>query len=103
MSRRRIASAGLLAPLVASLLILGIVATELPELVSLVDDTSNDFVVRNASHKECAPAFTSPSHSFLQPEINHFRFDARQERATSFVVAELDPSELFLLHSVLRR
>jgi hypothetical protein len=103
MASRRIASAGLLAPLVASLLILGIVAIELPELVSLVDDTSNDFVARNASHGECAPACTSPSHSFLHPEIDHFRFDERQERATSFVVDEVGPSELILLHSVLRR
>ena len=102
MASRRI-SAGLLAPLVASLLILGIVAAELPELVSLVDDTSNDFVVRKASHAECTPTVTTPTHDLFTFEVRPFESGARHECATGFLVSEAVPAELFLLHSVLRR
>jgi hypothetical protein len=103
MSMRRIISAGFMAPLVASLLILGIVAVELPELVSLVDDTSNDFVVRKAGHGENASTVTAPTHSLLTLEAKYFGCAGRHEYAPDFVVAEVVASELFLLHSVLRR
>jgi hypothetical protein len=103
MSRRRIMSAGLLAPLVASLLILGIFAAELPELVSLVDDTSNDFVVRKATHGENPSTTTAPSHGLLTFEAKYFGGDARHECADGFIAVAVGSSELFLLNSVLRR
>jgi len=103
MFRRRIISAGFLAPLVASLLILGIVAAELPELLSLVDDTSNDFVVRKAGHGESTSTVTAPSHSLFAVEAIHFGRNTDHEGIAGFVLAEAVTSELFLLHSVLRR
>jgi hypothetical protein len=102
LSSRRHTTARLFVSLLASLLILGVVAAELPELFSLVDDTSNDFVVRKASHGD-APTVNAPSHSSHQPGIRHILSDARDECAAGFVVAQPVPSELFLLHSVLRR
>jgi hypothetical protein len=88
--------------IVASLLILGVVTAELPELLSLIDDTTNDFVVRKAGHGE-TQTLTAPSHSDLRSEIAPFAWDGRDEGATSAVVAPLTLTELFLLHSVLRR
>jgi len=102
LSSRRHATARLFVSLLASLLILGVVAAELPELFSLVDDTSNDFVVRKASHGD-APTLTAPSDSSHQPGIRHIVCDAHDEYAAGFVVVQAAPSELFLLHSVLRR
>jgi hypothetical protein len=103
MSRRRITLAGLLAPLVASLLILGVVAVELPELVSLVDDTTNDFVVRKGGHTESTLTVTAPSQNLGSFQGKHFAPEAHQECAAGFVVPLVGSSELFLLHSVLRR
>ena len=95
-------AARLLVSVLASLLVLGVVAAELPELMSLADDTSNDFVIRKASHGN-APSVAAPTHSFHQAATKPFVRDARNECAGSVVVAEVDSSELFLLHSVLRR
>ena len=102
MSSRRHAKSRLLVSLVASLLILGVVAAELPELLSLVDDTSNDFVVRKATRGD-APYLTASSHSALRFEIKPLTCDARDECTVGFVLAQAAPSGLFLLHSVLRR
>ena len=102
MSSRRHATARLLISVVATLLLLGVVAAEFPELLSLVDDTTNDFVVRKAGHGD-APTLTAPSHSVPRSEIKPFSGDALGESASGFVFAEAAPSELFLLHSVLRR
>jgi hypothetical protein len=103
MSKRRLTTFGLLAPLVASLLILGMVAAELPELLSLVDDTSNDFVVQNASHGSSTSTAVASSHCGLTLEAKNYGPEARQEGAAGFVPTEVVTSELFLLYSVLRR
>jgi len=89
--------------MVASLLILGILAAELPELLSLVDNTSNDFVIRKVGRAEYAPPLTAASYISLLPEMKHFGRAACAYGAADFVGAEAISSDLFVLHSVLRR
>jgi hypothetical protein len=91
----------LLLCVVASLLLIGIVAAEFPEFLTLVDDTSNDFVVRKADNGTCAA--TLASQAFSRPELKYFDCDRCDESVINFVVAEPGSSELFLMHSVLRR
>jgi len=98
----QLSSTSLLVAVVACLLILGIVVGELPELVSLADNTSNDFVIRKAGRAECAPTLTVANHSSFLPEMKQFVRDTAHCAATS-VGAELISSDLVLLHSVLRR
>jgi hypothetical protein len=88
--------------LLASLLILGVVAAELPELLSLVDDTTNDFVVRKAGHGD-THTLNTQSHSVVGSGITPLRREGCGARAAGAIMAVAGPTELFLLHSVLRR
>lgn len=103
MSRRRHTSARLLIAVLASLLILGIFSAELPELLSLLDNTSNDFVVRKVSRGECAPRLTMASHGSVLLVMANSGGSRHADFAAAFVGAEVISSELFVLHSVLRR
>ena len=47
---------------VACLLLCGIISAEIPELLSLTDDTSNDFTIRKAGSAECAATFSAAAH-----------------------------------------
>ena len=103
MSNRRHNRAGLLVPILMGLLILGIVGAELPELLSLVDNTSNDFVVRKIGQGAGTARLAIAVHASALPDTRHFLGDTSANRLATFVGRELISSELFLLHSVLRR
>jgi hypothetical protein len=103
MSRPRLTSARILFPVVASLLVLGIVGAELPELFSLVDNTSNDFMVRKVSRAEGARPFAAASHGSLLPDTRNLGCGTRTYGAAAVLGTGLVSFELFRLHSVLRR
>jgi len=100
---RRLASAGILLSVVASLLVLGIVAAEVPELLSLVDNTSNDFMVRKIGHAECARPLTAASHGSLLPDLKNFACETSAFCTATVGGAESISFDLLALHSVLRR
>ena len=100
---RRLASAGILLSVVASLLVLGIVAAEVPELLSLVDNTSNDFMVRKIARAECARPLTATSYGSLLPDSRNLACETRAFTAATVVGAELSSFDLLVLHSILRR
>ena len=103
MSRRRLTSARILFPVVASLLLLGIVGAELPELLSLVDNTSNDFMVRKVGRAENARPFAAASHGSLLPDARNLGCGTRTHGRAAVLGTELVSFDLFALHSVLRR
>jgi len=85
------------------LVLCGIVAAELPELLSLTDDTTNDFSLRNTN------ILVSPvrldAHrpvAIVDPDANPAGSRFFLLRPNLFNPAALTPSELFLLYSVLR-
>ncbi len=92
----------LLASLVC-LLLCGIVASEFPELLTLTDNTSNDFTVRNTSTaglralpEAQRPVRIADINSTVPAAILlHSRLIALEKSAPV-------PSELFILHSILR-
>ena len=100
---RRPASAGIFLSVVASLLLLGIVAAEVPELLSLVDNTSNDFMVRKIARAECARPLTAASHGSLLLDSRNLACETRAFSAATVVGARLIFFDLLALHSTLRR
>jgi len=103
MSSRRLTSARILLPVVASLLILGIVGAEIPELLSLVDNTFNDFMVRKVGRAECARPLAPASPSSLLPDTRNLGCGTRTHGLATVVGAESVSFDLVVLHSVLRR
>ena len=103
MSRRRLTSARILFAVAASLLVLGIVGAELPELLSLVDNTSNDFMLRKVGRAEGARPFAAASHGSLLPDTRNLGCGTRSYGRAAVLGAELVSFDLFVLHSVLRR
>jgi hypothetical protein len=102
MERKRISIGKILAPAVLCLLLCGIVAGEFPELLSLADNTANDFTVRSA-HSVVPPVRLSASKN-----IRIANKDSAP--ATNLLFSPLSPFkkaqlilEVFVLHSVLRR
>jgi hypothetical protein len=93
---------GLLAPIIASLLILGVVGAELPELLLLVDNTSNDFVLQKTGRGGGTPRLAVTTNVILPLNTNCFgRCSFHCDAADIFRTA-LISSEIFLLHSALR-
>jgi len=88
--------------LVVCSLLCGIVSAELPELLSLTDNTSNDFTIRKANAREYTPRLSTRIHESPLYAKN-FECSARTRFEPTFVGAERISSNLFVLHSVLRR
>jgi hypothetical protein len=103
MSSRRRTSTRIVFPLLASLLVLGIVGAELPELLSLADNTSNDFMVRKVGRAECARPLTAASHGSLLPDTKNCGCGMSSFRAAAVFRAESVSFDLLALNSVLRR
>jgi hypothetical protein len=84
-----------------SLLCCAIVASELPELVSLTDNTANDFTMRSAD------SLVSLLHSVIDVRKPAIEFDNSSRdwlfgRLGTPEKTEFAPSLLFILYSVLR-
>lgn len=93
---------GLLCPIVASLLILGAVGAELPELLSLVDNTSNDFVIQKTCSVGTSPRLAVALHVIFPLHTKCLGCRAFDCDSANIFRAAVVSSEVFLLHSVLR-
>ena len=102
MATRRHGCTRLLAPIIASLLVLGAVGAELPELLSLVDNTSTDFVIQKISRVGTTPRLTATTHAILPPDPNFFGCRTSDYGAATVLAIAAISSELSLLYSVLR-
>ena len=86
-----------------SILLCGIVASEFPELLSLTDNTANDFTI-GRTNTEGLHALPDARGPVRIAEVNSsIPADALiHSRLIPFEKAAPVPSELFILHSVLR-
>jgi hypothetical protein len=103
MSRGRTNISKILLPGLVFLLLCGIVAGEFPELLSLSDNTANDFTVRRTD-SVVSPAFLGASTHVRKADINSSTCtpELHFSRVSPFEKAELIPSAAFTVHSVLR-
>jgi len=88
---------------VICVLLCGIVSAELPELLSLTDNTSNDFTIRKASGRECSSTLSAAIHNSVPLDTRDPECGSRTHCAFALVAPETVSSDLFVLHSVLRR
>jgi len=84
-------------------LLCGIVSAELPELLSLTDNTSNDFTIRKARSPEPTSTLSATIHQSGPLDTKNFACGSRTHCAPTLVAAETATDSLFVLHSVLRR
>lgn len=103
MFRRGSTSAKLLVAVAASVFLLGIVATELPELLTLSDNTSNDFAMRKAGSAECASMLSTANHRPMSLNMKDSEYGTDIRCAPALEDPKPASSDLFFLHSVLRR
>ncbi len=94
---------GILASALVFLLLCGIVAAEFPELLSLTDDTANDFTARRAD-SVVSPTLVHASRHVRKADIDSYTYAPELffSRVSPFDKAESVPSGAFILHSVLR-
>jgi len=102
MFRRRSTSAKLLIAVAASVFLLGIIATEIPELLALSDNTSNDFAMRKVGATEFASILRAANQRLLPLNMTGPEYGTEIRRAPIFEDSKPASSDLFFLHSVLR-
>src|SRR5215470_309078 len=102
MRARRSSSASVLVSLVSCLVLCSMVFAETPELLSLTDNTSNDFSVSKYHSPEGVRLLSTPVLSVMKLSLGGVWHDSSE-----LLAAEDNSSptysELFILHSVLRR
>ena len=99
MSAHRTTLHQLLIVFVACVLFCAVLSAEVPELLSLTDNASNDFTIHKTSTRELAQALNAAIDTHILRHAEQF------ERATCASLppnTEPSSSSLFLLHSVLR-
>lgn len=102
MFRRGSTSVKFLVAVAACVFLLGIVATELPELLTLSDNTSNDFSMRKAGVVEFATTLSTANQNPLTLTEIRAECGADIRRAPVFEDPKPASSDLFFLNSVLR-
>ena len=93
----------MLITITVSALFCGIVTAELPELLSLEDNTSNDFAMCKAGSAECGSTLSAVNHGPIRLNVEDSECGTGIRRAASFGGTKPKSSDLFVLHSVLRR
>jgi hypothetical protein len=94
--------ARLLFPAAVCLLLCGIVSAELPECLSLKDDTSNDFTVRKAASAVNIPLLNAAKQWPIQFHVEREKLSAAEPCTSTLADALSIPAMVFILHSVLR-
>ena len=94
-------SVKILLAITVSMLLCGIVATELPELLSLADNALNDFAIRKALNAERSSMLSAANYRPILPNLKGSEYATFIGGAAIF--AKPKSSDLFLLHYVLRR
>lgn len=88
---------------IAFLLLCGLVTAEIPELISLTDNPSNDFMIRKASGRERATLLSLAIPKFFLLDTHKSGCEARACRLFSLNLNGTIPSDSPELQSVLRR
>jgi hypothetical protein len=101
MSRRVIVVRTLVTAL-ASVLVCGIVVAELPELLSLTDNTSNDFTIRKPNSSVSPVLQSAKNVRKATTDLNDSSHGSFVLHQGTFEKAELVPTFLLYLHSILR-
>jgi hypothetical protein len=101
MSRRDIV-VNTFATAIVSLLLCGIIAAELPELLSLTDNTSNDFTISKVSSSRLPCTQSVQNVQKAAMDLNNPSHGSLFVHLGPFVKARLIPALLFILHSILR-
>ena len=92
----------LLLSLTVCLLLSAILTAELPELLTLSDNTSNDFTGRKAGSRECIGTLDFAVHKSVSSDAMNFRYDAQTDSASLLANAGPNSYGLSVLYSVLR-
>lgn len=92
----------LLLCLVVCLLLTAVISAELPELLTLSDNTSNDFTGRKAGSRECVGTLDFAVHNSVSSNAMNFRYDAQTDSASLLANPGPNSYDLSVLHSVLR-
>jgi hypothetical protein len=103
MFRRGSTSAKFLVAVAASVFLLGIVATELPELLTLSDNTSNDFAMRKTGSAEYASMLSTANHRPMPVHMKDSEYGTDIRYAPALEDLKPASSDVSFLHSVLRR
>jgi hypothetical protein len=90
----------MLVPVIAGMLLCCMVASELPELLSLTDNASNDFSIRTS---DSAPILSVANQTPIPVDMMDSESGTHPCRAGIFGRAKPSSSESFDLHPVLRR
>jgi hypothetical protein len=103
MARGRTNIGKILVPALVFLLLCGIVGAEFPELLSLTDNTANDFTLRSTNSVVSPIRLDTSSHlRATDIESNTPAPGLLFSRLRSFEKAALVPSAAFILHPALR-
>jgi hypothetical protein len=103
MSRKRRILAKLLFSAIACVLVCGVFASEIPEEITLTNNTSNDFVLRSPTILKSPQALGS-----ARPDAGFFQSSPAPDSSVQFSAFVFDDptpaaQSLFILHSALRR
>ena len=93
----------LLLSLAVCLLLCGIASAEIPELLSLIDNSSNDFTISKAGRQQCTPTLSEGTSNSVPPAAQNFECGAHPHCSPIVVGAETISSDLFVLHRDFRR
>jgi hypothetical protein len=93
----------LLLSLAVCFLLCAIASAEIPELLSLIDNTSNDFTISKAGREQCTPTLSEGTCNSVPLDKQNFECGAHPHCAPTVVGAETMSSDLFVLYSDFRR
>jgi hypothetical protein len=92
----------MLLPVIAGMLLCGCVAAELPELLSLADNTSNDFTIRQPGSRECASMLSAANHELISADMKDPEFGTHLRHSATLRRANHLSPELVVLYVVFR-
>jgi hypothetical protein len=99
---KRISIGRILARALLCLLMCGIFAGELPELLSLTDNATNDFSVTGARPVVPPVRLNASKNVRISDKDSASALNLLFSRLSPFERAELVPSDVFILYSILR-
>ena len=93
----------ILAPVLFVLLVCVIVLVQFPELISLNEDTTNDFIIRKVNTADSLVVPDACRHQSITDIVAESpALESLFSRLSQFETTVLVPSDLSILHSVLR-
>jgi hypothetical protein len=95
----------LLLSLAVCFLLCGIASAEFPELLTLIDNTSNDFTISKGARQQCTltPTLSEGRSNSAPLDTQNFECGAHPHCSPTVVGAETISSDLFVLYSNFRR